>query len=133
MGSWHETSLRVRFEETDTMGVVYYSKFLVWFEVGRVSLLRDVGLTYKDLSAKKIGLPVVQATADYHAPARFDDEILVKTKVSRIGKTSVTFENEVFKLPGMEPLCTGHTVHVVVGRDGKPMSIPEPLRARLSD
>ena len=114
------------------MGVVYYSKFLVWFEVGRVSLLRDKGLPYKELSAEGIGLPVVQAHADYQAPARFDDELLVKTRIKEMGTTSVTFENEVYRLPGRELLCTGHTVHVVVGKDGRPMPIPEALRARLS-
>lgn len=132
MGSWHEAALRVRYEETDTMGVVYYAKFLVWFEVGRVSLLRDVALPYKELEAKEISMPVVQAHADYLAPARFDDEILVKTKVGDIGKTSIRFENEVYKLPAMELLCKGHTVHVVVGKDGKPMRVPEQLRAKLS-
>jgi|ERR1017187_4513298 acyl-CoA thioester hydrolase len=132
MGSWHEAQVRVRFEETDMMGVVYYSKFLVWFEVGRVSLLRDKGLPYKELSAEGIGLPIVQAHADYQAPARFDDELLVKTRIKEMGTTSVTFENEVYRLPGRELLCTGHTVHVVVGKDGRPMPIPEALRARLS-
>jgi acyl-CoA thioester hydrolase len=132
MGSWHEVPLRVRFEETDTMGVVYYAKFLVWFEVGRMSLLRDVGLPYKDWSAKEIGFPVVRVRADYHAPARFDDEILVKTRVSRMGNTSLTFENEVYKQPKRELLCTGHTIHVLVGGDGKPVRIPDELRAKIS-
>lgn len=132
MSPWHKVTVRVRFEETDMMGVVYYAKFLVWFEVGRMGLLRDVGLPYKDLSAKEVGFPVVQVRADYRAPARFEDEILIKTKVGRMGKSSLTFENEVYKLPGREILCTGYTVHVLIGADGKPVRIPDDLRTKLS-
>ena len=70
-------------------------------------------------------MPVVEAQANYKASARYDDEVLVRIRASKIGKSSVSFENEVTKLPAKELLCTGHTVHVVVGEDGKPMPIPE--------
>ncbi len=132
MGPWHESRLRVRFEETDTMQVVYYAKFLVWMEVGRVNLLRDVGLPYRDWEEKGIGIPVVQAHADYRASARFDDEILVKTRVSSIGKSSMRFENEIYKLPEMKLLCTGHTVHALAGRKGKAVPFPDELKERLT-
>lgn len=95
MGSWHESRLRVRYEETDTMQVVYYAKVFVWMEVGRINLLRDIGLTYKDWEAMGVGMPVVNATADYRASARFDDEILVKTRIARLGNSSIKFENEI--------------------------------------
>lgn len=92
MGTWHEQRLRVRYEETDTMGVVYYSKFFVWMEVGRVGLLRDIGFGYSEWVKHEIQFPVVQAHADYRASARFDDEILVKTKIASIGNKSIRFE-----------------------------------------
>lgn len=96
MTSWHESKLRVRFEETDTMGVVYYSKFLVWMEVGRINLMRDIGLAYGgEFLNKGRHIPVVQAHADYKAFARFDNKILVKTRVASVDRRSVRFENEI--------------------------------------
>lgn len=131
VGGWHEARLRVRFEETDKMGVVYYAKFFVWMEVGRVSLLRDLGLSPASWGALGLHIPVVQAHADYSAPARFDDEILVKTRVARVGNRSVRFENEIFGLPGVELLCRGHTVHAFVAETGKSVPFPSDLRAKL--
>ena len=128
----HEIRLRVRYADTDTMRVVYYANYFVWFESGRVELLRSRGIVYRDIEEMGIFIPVVEAKATYKAPARFDDELLVRTRLKEMGNTSVTFENEVLKLPGMELLCRGHTVHVVVGRDGKPTPIPESFRSKLS-
>jgi acyl-CoA thioester hydrolase len=132
VGYWHEHRLRVRYEETDTMQVVYYGKYMVWFEVGRISLLRDVGLAYKDWHKRGLSLPVVQAHADYKAPARFDEEVLVKTKVASIGNASIRFENEVYKLPEMQLLCTGHTIHALIDRTGKTTPIPDDIRTKLT-
>lgn len=116
-GGWHEEKLRVRYEETDTMGVVYYAKFFVWMEVGRVSLFRDVGFGYEEWIRHDFQFPVVQAHADYKSSAQFDDEVLDKTKISSIGNTSIRFDNEIYKVPEMRLLATGHTVHVLT--DGK--------------
>ena len=132
MASWHEQRLRVRFEETDTMQVVYYAKYLVWMEVGRISLLRDIGLDYRSWERKGLGIPVVQAHADYRASAKFDDEVLVKTRVGRVGKTSIRFDNEVYKLPEMRLLCTGHTVHALIGRDGKAVPFLDEMKSKLT-
>ncbi len=128
----HEIRVRVRYADTDTMRVAYYANYLVWFESGRIELLRSRGIVYKDIEELGIFMPVVAAQANYMAPARFDDELLVRTRVKEMGNTSVTFENEVFKLPAMELLCRGATVHVVIDGDGKPVPIPETLRVRLS-
>jgi len=128
----HEIRVRVRYADTDTMRVVYYANFFVWFESGRIELLRSRGVVYRDIEAMGIFIPVVEAQATYMVPARFDDELLVRTRLKGMGNTSVTFENEVYRLPEMELLCRGGTVHVVVGKDGKPMPIPEALRTRLS-
>ena len=131
MGSWHETKLRVRFEETDMMGVVYYAKFFNWLEVGRVGLMRDVGLPYSKWESKNFHIPVVQAHADYKSSARFDEEILVKSRVASVGNSSIRFENEVYKLPQSELVCTGHTVHVLIDAQGRPTRIPDDIRAML--
>jgi acyl-CoA thioester hydrolase len=132
MPAWHESKLRVRFEETDTMGVVYYAKFLVWMEVGRINLLRDVGWVYADWLRRGLRIPVVQAHAEYKASARFDDEILVRTKVGNLTSRSVRFDTEIFKLPEMTLLCVGHTVHALVDDSGKAVPFPDDVRQMLT-
>jgi acyl-CoA thioester hydrolase len=132
MGSWHEQRLRVRYEETDTMGVVYYGKFMVWMEVGRVSLLRDIGFGYREWVRHELEFPVVQAHADYEASARFDDEVLVKTRIAHIGNSSIKFENEIYKLPEMTLLATGHTVHVLTNKKGEKIRFSAGLKAKLT-
>ena len=132
MGEWHEQKMRVRFEETDTMGVVYYGKYMTWFEVGRVGLMRDHGFGYDEWLRRGVQFPVVQAHADYRAPARFDDEVLVKTRIASIGNSSLRFENEVYKVPKMELLATGHTVHVLTDGAGKKIPFPPDLKERLT-
>lgn len=129
--NWHEVKLRVRYEETDTMQVVYYAKYFVWFEVGRMELLRSVGLAYSEWEKLGFRIPVKEAKATYHASARFDDEILVRTKVAHVGNSSIRFENEIYKLPEMKLLCNGYTVHVLIDRDGRPTKIPDEIAARL--
>jgi len=114
------------------MQVVYYSKVFVWMEVGRVNLMRDIGLSYKDWEARGLGLPVVQAHCDYRASARFDDEIMVKTRIASIGRSSIRFENEIYRLPERLLICTGHTVHALSKRNGKSVPIPDDLRPRLT-
>ena len=132
MGSWHESRLRVRYEETDAMQVVYYAKVFVWMEVGRVNLMRDIGLPHRDLEAKGLGMPVVHASADYRASARFDDEILVKTRIASVGNSSIRFENEIYRLPDMRLLCVGHTVQSLSKRGGKAVPWPEEMRSKLT-
>ena len=127
----HEVRLRVRYEETDTMQVVYYSKYLVWFEVGRIELLRHLGLAYRELEEAGVRIPVVEAKATYRSPARFDDEILVKTRVGSVGNASIRFENEVYKLPEKRLLCTGYTVHVMIDKRGRPVNVPREIRKKL--
>jgi acyl-CoA thioester hydrolase len=132
MGSWHEQRLRGRYEETDAMGVVYYAKFMVWMEVGRVSLLRDIGFGYSEWVRHELEFPVVQAHADYKSSARFDDEVLVKTRIAHIGNSSIRFENEIYKLPEMTLLATGHTVYVLTNRKGEKIPFSSGLKAKLT-
>jgi acyl-CoA thioester hydrolase len=131
MGNWHEQRLRVRYEETDTMGVVYYAKFFVWMEVGRVALMRDVDFGYSEWKKHKLEFPVVQAHADYRASARFDDEVLVNTRIATIGNSSIRFENEIYKLPEGRLLCSGHTIHALTDGRGKTVPFSAELKQKL--
>jgi acyl-CoA thioester hydrolase len=129
----HTIKIRARFAETDAMQVVYYAEYFVWFEVARTELFRSIGMPYSVISRKRgFHTPVVQAHADYKASARYDDEVVVRVWASKVGRSSVRLDYEVTKLPGKELLCTGHTVHVLIGEDGRAKAIPADIRAKLS-
>jgi acyl-CoA thioester hydrolase len=114
------------------MQVAYYAEYFVWFEVARTELFRSVGLPYSEIQKRGFHTPVARAEADYKASARYDDEILVKVMAGRIGRSSIRLDYEVTKLPGGELLCTGHTVHVLIGEDGRPRTIPVEFRKKFS-
>jgi len=120
-----DARVRVRYAETDQMGVVYHANYLVWFEVGRVEKIRSLGLNYKGMEAEGLMIAVAEATARYKAPARYDDEILVRTRVSGLRGAIVRFSYVVERMPDGMVLCTGETVHVVVGRDMQKRRLPE--------
>ena len=124
--------VRARFAETDAMQVVHHTAYLVWFEVARTELLRSLGMPYTEIQKRGFYIPVVEAFASYSAPARYDDEVEVRIWPTKIGRSSIRLDYEVLMLPGKEVLCTGHTVHVLVGRDGRPKEIPEDIREKLS-
>lgn len=120
-----ETRVRVRYAETDQMGVVYHSNYLIWFEVGRVELLRQRGLSYKRMEAEEgCGIAVVEATARYKAPARYDDELLVRTRVVAARGSVVRFAYRIVRVEDGVVLCEGETVHLVVDRQMKKRAIP---------
>jgi acyl-CoA thioester hydrolase len=114
------------------MRIVHHTEYFVWFEVARTELLRSVGLPYTEIQKRGFNTPLVEAFASYKAPARYDDEVEVKVRVGKIGRSSLRLDYEVAKQPDRELLCTGHTVHVFVGGDGKPKKVPDDLRERLS-
>lgn len=133
MPATHTVRFRVRFAETDAMQVVYYAEYFVWFEVARTELFREIGMPYTVISRKRgYHTPVVQAHADYKAPARYDDEVAVRVLMTKIGKSSLRLDYEVTRMPDKVLLCTGHTVHVLIGEDGKPKEIPADMRKKLS-
>jgi len=128
-----ETRVRVRYAETDQMGVVYYANYLVWFEVGRSELMRQRGLDYKQMEIEEGCLmAVVEATARYKAPARYDDELIVQTTVTGVRGPVVRFSYQVLRAADGLLLCEGETVHVVVGRDMKRRPMPRKYAALLS-
>lgn len=120
-----DARVRVRYAETDQMGVVYHANYLVWFEVGRVEKIRSMGLDYKSMEAEGLMIAVAEVTARYKVPARYDDELLVQTRVSSLRGAIVRFSYVVERLADGVVLCTGETVHVVVGRDMQKRRLPE--------
>ena len=125
-----QSRLRVRYAETDAQGVVYYASYLIWFEVGRVDYLRQLGTDYTGLEAKGQGVMIVEANCRYHAPARFDDALTISTWCDDIRRSSFRFRYEVQR--GDLLLAEGYTVQVFMDMvQGEPMRIPPEIRALL--
>jgi acyl-CoA thioester hydrolase len=132
------TEVRVRYAETDQMGIVYYANYLVWFELGRVELLRSVGLAYSQLEKEhECILPVVSASCRYRAPARYDDEILIETRPEMIRGSVLKFAYRILRkaAAGEEPtlLAEGDTVHVVCDDQLQRKPLPERYEAALRE
>jgi len=120
-----ETRLRVRYAETDQMGVVYYANYLVWMEVGRVDLCKACGFNYRDMEIEDgIFLAVAEAHCRYQSPARFDDEVIVKTWIEKAGARMVVFAYEMRLAGTGRALATGYTRHVFVSREMLPTRLP---------
>ncbi len=135
------SQVRVRYAETDQMGIVYYANYLVWFEIGRVELLRSLGLAYSQLETEhECILPVVEATCRYRSPAKYDDEILIETRPALLRGSVIKFGYRILrKAPeGEEPtlLAEGETVHVVcddqLNKKALPEHYAEALRALMA-
>src|SRR5579875_743189 len=129
-----ETRVRVRYAETDQMGVVYHANYLVWFEVGRVEFIRQMGLDYRTMEKEENAMiAVVEATARYKAPARYDDELLVRTTLAGVRGSIVRFRYAVLRAADEQLLCEGETVHVVIGPDMKRREMPERYAKQIQD
>ncbi len=121
-----DARIRVRYAESDQMGVVYHANYLVWFEVGRTEFLRQRGFRYRDLEREHgIFLAVAEARCRYLAPVHYDDEVIVRTRVFRSRRRLVTFHYQVLQVEGEALLAEGETSHVVLNRDRRPCSLPE--------
>jgi len=126
----NETRLRVRYAETDQMGVVYYANYLVWMEVGRVELCKACGFNYRDIEREDgVFFAVAEATCRYRSPARFDDEVIVKTWVELANTRLVIFAYEMRLAEDDRVLATGTTRHVFVTREMRRTRLPERYRA----
>jgi acyl-CoA thioester hydrolase len=134
MSSARETtsSVRVRYAETDKMGVVYYSNYLIWFEIGRTDWLRATGRTYREIEADGIQLPVIEAHCEYRQGARYDDEVEIKTRANKLSPVRIQFDYEVTRRADAAVLARGHTVHATVDRDGRPVRMPERVKDLFS-
>lgn len=121
-----ETRLRVRYAETDQMGVVYYANYLIWMEIGRVELLRQAGFDYKSMELEDdCHIPVVEATCRYKAPARYDDEILIQTASTVLRGYILKFAYRILRASDRTLLAEGETAHVITDRQMQRKLLPE--------
>ncbi len=116
-----ETLVRVRYKDTDQMGVVYYANYFVWFEVGRTDFLREFGMSYKDLEQNELFLPVIEAYCKYKNPARYDDPLKVITRLQFLQEVRLGFQYEIVHADSGERLAQGETAHAFVNKAGKPV------------
>lgn len=119
----------MRYAETDQMRVAYHANFFVWFEVGRTDLLRTLGWSYRDMEQAGFQLPVVEAHCRYLRPARYDDEIEIRTVGRLVSPVRVTFDYEALRLADQVVTATGQTVHASVTPEGRPCRLPARVRA----
>ena len=129
-----QTRIRVRYAETDQMGVVYYANFFIWFEIGRVELLRQLGFQYKEMEIDDdCHIPVVDATCRYKSPARYDDELLLETTVLALRRTVIKFGYRLFRTENEAQtlLAEGETTHVTVNRSMRKVRLPQKYVAVL--
>ena len=121
-----ETTLRVRYAETDKMGVVYHSNFVIWFEVGRVELLRQLGFQYSDMEQHDdCHIPVVDLRVRYKSPALYDDVVVLRTELKNVRSSLLHFAYEVFREGDRTLLATGETTHIIVDKKLRRRSLPE--------
>src|SRR5579863_5816335 len=125
----HQTRLRVRYAETDQMGVVYYANYLVWMEVARVEYCKLLGFSYEQMEREDgIFMAVAEAHCRYLYPARFDQEVIIETSLGDVHPRMVSFAYEILLAEDRRKVATGLTKHVVCGRDLKPVRLPKKYR-----
>ena len=122
------STVRVRYAETDKMGVVYYANYLVWFEVGRTDWLRETGWTYRAMEAEGVQLPVIEAHCEYRQGARYDDEVEVRTRAQKLSPVRIQFDYEIVRRGDGTVLATGHTVHATIDINGRPTRMPDRVK-----
>lgn len=121
-----ETQVRVRYAETDQMGVVYHSNYFIWFEVGRVELLRHLGFSYREMEQEdQCFIAVVDARCRYKAPARYDDEIMIRTHLKNVRESVIHFGYEAVRVGDGTLLAEGETTHIVTDAQMSRKTIPE--------
>ena len=132
MSEYFDTIVRVRYAETDQMGVVYYGNYYTYFEVGRVEYMRHRGVDYKQMELQDDTFIVVaESSCRYHRPARYDDPLLIRTRVTDFKRRTIRFRYEILHQETGELLATGETAHVVCDGRGKPKTLPEKYRRLL--
>jgi acyl-CoA thioester hydrolase len=124
--------VRVRYAETDQMGVVYYANYFVWFEVGRTDLLRGSGWTYREMEADGVSLPVIEAHCEYKQAARYDDDLEIRTAGTLVSPVRVAFSYEVIRPADSLTVATGRTVHAAIDRAGRPCRLPDRVKGFLT-
>lgn len=116
------TKIKVRFAETDAMGIVYHANYLAWCECSRHALLESIGVNYNDLIEMGYHLPVVEAHLNYKSPAKFGDEVEIRVKITERPSVKIKIEYEIYREKTL--LVTGHTIHVFINLQGQPVKPP---------
>lgn len=130
---WHETMLRVRYSETDKMGVVYHANYLIWFEIGRTEFCRARGFSYRDMEESEDAfLVVAESYCRYKAPAHYDEELIVRTHITEKRRRSLRFGYEVVRASDGQIIAEGETGHVLTDSSGHVRSFPEAYNRLLS-
>lgn len=129
---WHITDIRVRYKDTDRMGVVYYGNYLTYFEVGRSEYMRELGFPYSQLEGKGYTLVVTEAVARYHKNVGYDSLVRVKTAITELKRVSVRFDYEILSQEGVR-LVSGHTVHACLSSSLKPIRMPPELVKKMEE
>jgi acyl-CoA thioester hydrolase len=127
---WHQTTIRVRYKDTDRMGVVYYGNYLTFFEVGRAEFMRDIGFAYAAMEVNGYSLVVTEAAAKYHANVGYDSMVKILTKIDGLTRVRVRFEYRIFDETD-RLLVSGHTVHACLNAGEKVTRLPEELKTIL--
>jgi acyl-CoA thioester hydrolase len=122
---WHETLLRVRYSETDKMGIVHHANYLIWFEIGRTEFCRARGFSYREMEeTDNAYLVVAESYCRYKAPARYDDQLLVRTHITELRRRSLRFGYEIVRVTDGQIIAEGETGHVVTDANGRVRSFP---------
>ena len=129
---FHDAIVRVRYAETDQMGVVYYGNYFIWFEIGRVELMRALGFEYKLMETQDdCFIVVAEASCRYRQSAKYDELLRVRTRISQAGNRVVKYSYEILRDSDNSLLATGETTHVICGKDGRAKQLPEKYRAKF--
>jgi len=131
MDTWHDTEIRVRYAETDKMGVVHHANYLIWFEIGRSDLCRARGFSYREMEDESALMVVAESYVRYKSPAYYDDLLIIKTQVAEVRSRSVRFLYEVFRPGDATLIAEGETLHLVTDADKKVRLIPARYKALL--
>ena len=132
MSEYSETLIRVRYAETDKMGVVYYANYFIYFEIGRVDYMRQRGVNYREMELQDDSFIVVaECKCRYRRPARYDDPLRIRTRVLSVKRRTIQFGYEILHDESGELLATGETIHVVCDSNGRPKALPEKYRGNF--
>ena len=130
--NYHDAMVRVRYAETDQMSVVYYGNYFVWFEIGRVELMRALGFEYKLMETEDdCFIVVAEACCRYRQSAKYDELLRIRTRIAQAGNRVVKYSYEILRDSDGALLATGGTTHVICGKDGKPKQLPEKYRDKF--
>ncbi len=132
MNEWYETQIRVRYAETDKMGIVHHSNYLVWFELGRSEFCRARGFSYKEMEERDNALMVVaEAYCRYKSPAYYEDVLTLRTKIAEVRSRSIRFTYEIYRASDQMLIAEGETLHLVTDENKKVRTLPEIYKEKL--